>query len=75
MFVDHWLTFSRKFCLRHPEIRDVCDIGKYLFWNSSIAKGVTVVMFILNNTFIQVTMPRYSFVQETSSNKIRGCIA
>ena len=44
------------------------DIGKYLFWNSDIAKWVTVVMFILNNTFIQVAMLRYSVVQSTSSN-------
>ncbi|KAH8697322.1 putative neutral amino acid permease [Talaromyces proteolyticus] len=42
-----------KFCLRHPEIRDVCDIGQYLFWDSKIAWWATAVMFLLNNTFIQ----------------------
>ncbi|KAJ5832296.1 hypothetical protein N7474_000607 [Penicillium riverlandense] len=42
-----------KFCLRHPEIRDVCDVGQYLFWNSKIVWWVTAVMFLLNNTFIQ----------------------
>ncbi|PGG99904.1 hypothetical protein AJ79_08386 [Helicocarpus griseus UAMH5409] len=41
------------FCLRHPEVRDVCDIGQYLFWNSEIAWYLTAVMFLLNNTFIQ----------------------
>ena len=48
------LTHSREFCLRHPETRDVCDIGQMLFWNSKIAWWATAVMFILNNTFIQV---------------------
>jgi hypothetical protein len=43
----------REFCLRHPEVRDVCDIGQMLFFNSRIAWWFTAVMFILNNTFIQ----------------------
>ncbi|KAL2006150.1 hypothetical protein VTN00DRAFT_9804 [Thermoascus crustaceus] len=42
-----------RFCLRHPEVRDVCDIGQYLFWDSKIAWYGTAVMFLLNNTFIQ----------------------
>ncbi|KAI9735291.1 MAG: hypothetical protein M1834_001882 [Cirrosporium novae-zelandiae] len=42
-----------EFCLRHPEIRDVCDIGQMLYWNSKWAWWLTAVMFILNNTFIQ----------------------
>ncbi|KAJ9241183.1 hypothetical protein DTO166G5_1345 [Paecilomyces variotii] len=42
-----------QFCLRHPEVRDVCDIGQYLFWDSRIAWWVTAIMFLLNNTFIQ----------------------
>ncbi|GAD98676.1 neutral amino acid permease, putative [Paecilomyces variotii No. 5] len=42
-----------RFCLRHPEVRDVCDIGQYLFWDSRIAWWVTAIMFLLNNTFIQ----------------------
>ncbi|CAG8061473.1 unnamed protein product [Penicillium nalgiovense] len=42
-----------RFCLRHPEVRDVCDIGQYLFWNSKIAWYLTAAMFLLNNTFIQ----------------------
>ena len=50
------ILHKRRFCLRHPEIRDVCDIGQYLFGNSKIAWWATAVMFLLNNTFIQVTL-------------------
>ena len=39
-----------EFCLRHPEVRDVCDIGQMLFWNKKWAWWATAVMFILNNT-------------------------
>jgi len=42
-----------RFCLKHPEIRDVCDIGKMLFGGSQLAYNITAVFFILNNTFIQ----------------------
>lgn len=42
-----------RFCLRHPEVRDVCDIGQYLFWDSKTVWYLTAVMFLLNNTFIQ----------------------
>ncbi|KAL5361767.1 transmembrane amino acid transporter protein-domain-containing protein [Aspergillus floccosus] len=42
-----------KFCLRNPEVRDVCDIGKCLFWGSDVAWYITAFMFLLNNTFIQ----------------------
>ncbi|KAI9800344.1 MAG: hypothetical protein M1825_004114 [Sarcosagium campestre] len=42
-----------EFCLRHPETRDVCDIGKKLFWDKNWAWWFTAVMFLLNNTFIQ----------------------
>lgn len=42
-----------EFCLRHPEVKDVCDIGQMLFWNSRWAWWFTAIMFILNNTFIQ----------------------
>jgi amino acid permease len=52
-----------EFCLRHPEVRDVCDIGQMLFWNKRWAWWFTAVMFILNNTFIQalhcLTIGRY----------------
>ncbi|KAI9050732.1 hypothetical protein LZ554_004852 [Drepanopeziza brunnea f. sp. 'monogermtubi'] len=42
-----------RFCLRHPEVRDVCDIGQMLFWNKRWAWWATGVMFLLNNCFIQ----------------------
>ncbi|KAJ7460949.1 transmembrane amino acid transporter protein-domain-containing protein [Mycena galericulata] len=42
-----------RFCLKHPEVRDVCDIGRILFGGSEWAYNATAVMFILNNTFIQ----------------------
>ncbi|KAK4159502.1 amino-acid permease [Cladorrhinum sp. PSN259] len=42
-----------EFCLRHPEVRDVCDIGQMLFWNKKWAWYLTAAMFLLNNTFIQ----------------------
>ncbi|KAG5924502.1 hypothetical protein E4U42_004624 [Claviceps africana] len=42
-----------EFCLRHPEIRDVCDLGQTLFWGKTWAWWGTAVMFVLNNTFIQ----------------------
>ncbi|KAF2722553.1 hypothetical protein K431DRAFT_283695 [Polychaeton citri CBS 116435] len=42
-----------EFCLRHPEVKDVCDIGQMLFWNWRPAWWFTAFMFLLNNTFIQ----------------------
>jgi len=42
-----------EFCLRHPEVKDVCDIGQMLFNNHPWAWYFTAVMFLLNNTFIQ----------------------
>jgi hypothetical protein len=42
-----------RYCLKHPEIRDVCDIGRKLFGGSQFAYNATAVFFILNNTFIQ----------------------
>lgn len=47
------LTWTREFCLKHPETRDVCDIGQMLFWDKKAAWYFTAIMFILNNTFIQ----------------------
>ncbi|CZS90869.1 hypothetical protein WAI453_003923 [Rhynchosporium graminicola] len=42
-----------RFCLIHPEVRDVCDIGQMLFWGKTWAWYATAVMFLLNNCFIQ----------------------
>jgi hypothetical protein len=49
-----------RFCLKHPEIRDVCDIGRMLFGGSQLAYNVTAVFFVLNNTFIQGELARAS---------------
>ncbi|KAJ4490609.1 transmembrane amino acid transporter protein-domain-containing protein [Lentinula aciculospora] len=42
-----------RFCIKHPEMRDVCDIGQYLFGGSQLAYNLTAMMFILNNVFVQ----------------------
>lgn len=41
-----------EFCLRHPEVRDICDIGQMLFWGHEWAWWWTAFMFVMNNTFI-----------------------
>lgn len=43
--------------MRHPELRDVCDLGQMIFGDSKIAFWFTAVMFLLNNTFIMVQKP------------------
>lgn len=35
----------------------MCDIGQMLFWGKQWAWYATAVMFVLNNTFIQVCGP------------------
>ncbi|KDQ19048.1 hypothetical protein BOTBODRAFT_153954 [Botryobasidium botryosum FD-172 SS1] len=42
-----------RFCLKHPEVRDVCDIGRILFGGSDLAYNLTAIFFFFNNTFIQ----------------------
>ncbi|KOS23085.1 N amino acid transport system protein [Escovopsis weberi] len=42
-----------EFCLRHPEVRDACDIAEILFWGKRWVWWATAIMFVLNNTFIQ----------------------
>ncbi|KAJ7086824.1 transmembrane amino acid transporter protein-domain-containing protein [Mycena belliarum] len=42
-----------KFCMKHPEVRNVCDIGRIIFGGSDLAYNLTGIMFVLNNTFIQ----------------------
>ncbi|KAM0799709.1 transmembrane amino acid transporter protein-domain-containing protein [Usnea florida] len=42
-----------EFCLRHPEIRDVCDVGQMLYFGWTWVWYLTAAMFLLNNTFIQ----------------------
>ncbi|KIJ51173.1 hypothetical protein M422DRAFT_157876 [Sphaerobolus stellatus SS14] len=42
-----------RFCLKHPDILSVCDIGQLLFRGARWAWHATAVMFVLNNVFIQ----------------------
>ena len=48
----------REFCLRHPELRDVCDVGQMLYFGWTWVWYFTAAMFLLNNTFIQVRFGR-----------------
>ena len=48
------LILIREFCLRHPELRDICDVGQMLYFGWTWAWYLTAAMFLLNNTFIQV---------------------
>jgi len=69
LFVLYTSLVLWEFCLRHPEVRDVCDIGQMLFWGKTWAWYATAVMFVLNNTFIQAcTFQPFSY----ASNKISG---
>ncbi|KAJ4388700.1 hypothetical protein N0V93_006159 [Gnomoniopsis smithogilvyi] len=53
LLVQYTSLIVWEFCLRHPEVRDVCDVGEMIFWNKRWAWWFTAVMFLLNNTFIQ----------------------
>ncbi|KAF5349827.1 hypothetical protein D9757_015361 [Collybiopsis confluens] len=41
-----------KFCMKHPEALDICDIGRILGGDSQMIYNFTAVMFIMNNVFI-----------------------
>ncbi|KAI8656864.1 Aa-trans domain-containing protein [Fusarium sp. Ph1] len=65
-----------EFCLRHPEVRDICDIGQILFWNKKWAWWCTAIMFTLNNTFIQalhILVGAIYLNTMTVSDPIRAC--
>ncbi|EQL03476.1 hypothetical protein G6O67_006527 [Ophiocordyceps sinensis] len=65
-----------EFCLRHPEVRDVCDLGQMLFWGKTWAWWGTAVMFVLNNTFIQglhVLVGAEYLNTMTRSENVAGC--
>lgn len=64
-----------EFCLRHPEVRDVCDLGQMLFWGKTWAWWGTAVMFVLN-TFIQglhVLVGAEYLNTMTESDNVAGC--
>lgn len=65
-----------EFCLRHPEVRDVCDIGQTLFGGKKWAWWATASMFVLNNTFIQglhVLVGSQYINTMTAGSEIGGC--
>ena len=71
-----------QFCLRHPEVRDVCDIGQTLFtfksvpWLGVFMWWFTAAMFILNNTFIQalhVLVGAEYINTMTAADNVGGC--
>ncbi|KAM0237095.1 hypothetical protein ACHAPO_004434 [Fusarium lateritium] len=65
-----------EFCLRHPEVRDVCDIGQMIWWNGRWAWWWTAAMFVLNNTFIQalhVLVGAIYLNTMTEADNIKGC--
>ncbi|PHH64246.1 hypothetical protein CDD81_4860 [Ophiocordyceps australis] len=65
-----------EFCLRHPEVRDVCDLGQMLFWGKPWAWWGTAAMFVLNNTFIQglhVLVGAEYLNTMTAGSKVAGC--
>lgn len=65
-----------EFCLRHPEVRDVCDLGQMLWWNQKWAWWWTAIMFTLNNTFIQalhVLVGAIYMNTMTEADTIRAC--
>ncbi|KAJ7252974.1 transmembrane amino acid transporter protein-domain-containing protein [Mycena rebaudengoi] len=42
-----------KFCMKYPEVRNACDIGRIIFGGSQWGYNATAMGFVLNNTFIQ----------------------
>lgn len=59
MLVLYTSLITWEFCLRHPEVRDVCDVGEMIFWNKRWAWWFTTVMFLLNNTVSRLKHPRF----------------
>jgi hypothetical protein len=65
-----------KFCLRHPEVRDVCDVGQMIWFGKKWAWWWTAIMFVLNNTFIQalhVLVGAVYLNTMTEADYIGGC--
>ncbi|CAN6653852.1 hypothetical protein TRVA0_026S02190 [Trichomonascus vanleenenianus] len=42
-----------QYCLRHPDVQDLCDVGKKLCGGSKFAWLLTAIAFVLNNIFIE----------------------
>lgn len=57
---------NREFCMLHPEIRDVCDLGQMIFWNKQWAFYITSTMFILNSkTFPSISETHHLILPDT----------
>ncbi|GAC99099.1 amino acid transporter [Pseudozyma hubeiensis SY62] len=41
-----------RYCLKHPQLLNICDIGYQIFGKSKIAYELTAIALILNNVFI-----------------------
>lgn len=41
-----------RYCLRHPQITNICDIGYQIFGKNQIAYELTALALVLNNVFI-----------------------
>ncbi|CBQ73658.1 related to neutral amino acid permease [Sporisorium reilianum SRZ2] len=41
-----------RYCLRHPQLLNICDIGYQIFGKSKIAYELTAIALVLNNVFI-----------------------
>lgn len=53
--MDRLTDRHREFCMRHPEIRDICDLSQILYYGWTWVWYGTAAMFLLNNTFVQVS--------------------
>lgn len=42
-----------RYCMKHPQLLNICDIGYQIFGKSKIAYELTAIALILNNVFIQ----------------------
>lgn len=48
IFYQYTSLILWRLCLRHPEVRDICDIGQLIFGGPE-AWWITAIMFVLNN--------------------------
>lgn len=53
----------------------MCDIGQMLFWGKTWAWYATAVMFVLNNTFIQVIQSRISTFSSSNIFRVFTCLS
>lgn len=54
IFYQYTSLILWKLCLRHPEVKDICDIGQLIFGGPE-AWWITTAMFVLNNVVSVLT--------------------